>query len=147
MTRLIVLPNDQLQLQLESPLPAAGLAQSINSGSLPEVILHNYPGQVPPLRAVCVGSQVVIFPRDPLEAAPARRLPLLSARPQAVLCGMAEGLTTNQIAERLGISPRTVEHHMVTLRKHLGEGSRPQLVARAITLGLISPALPPPIEP
>ena len=71
MTRLLILPNDQLQLQLESPLPAAGLAQSINSGSLPEIILHNYPGPVPPLRAVCVGSQVVVFPRDPLEAAPA----------------------------------------------------------------------------
>lgn len=143
MTRLIILPNDQLQLQFDSPLPAAGLAHSINSGQLPEVILHNFPGAVPRLSAICVGGQVVVFPTNMLEAPTPRQTPQITARMQAVLQGLAEGLTTAQIAGRLNLSPRTVEHHISALRQHLGGGTRPQLIARAVTLGLISPIRPP----
>ncbi len=138
MTRLIILPNDQVQLQLESPLPAAELAESINAGKVPEVILNAYPAPIPTLLAVCVGAQVVAFPADPLNAIPLGNQAMLTPRLLAVLNGLADGLTTNQIAMQVGVSARTVEHHITALRKRLGVEKRLQLAARAIALGLIS---------
>lgn len=136
MTRIIIHPNDRVQIQLESPLPAAALAASINAGEIPAFILEQYPGEIPRLHAVRAGTLVVILPAEsPMDHA--STTPVLSARQQAVLQALAQGLTSGQIARQLGFSPRTVEYHLSVLRKRLGEGSRPQLVARAVLLGLI----------
>lgn len=48
----------------------------------------------------------------------------LTRRELEVLCLLAEGLTNNQIAERLVISPRTVENHLVSLYSKLQVSSR-----------------------
>lgn len=139
MTRVFILPNDQIQIQLESPLPAAGLAACINKGEIPPVILACYPGEIPPLCAICVGSQVVVLPAGTLPEKSALSRPALSPRQKDVLQALAQGLTSGQIAHRLGICQRSVEYHIAVLRQRLGEGSRPQLVARAVAQGLISP--------
>lgn len=61
----------------------------------------------------------------------------LTARERQVLELLSEGLTTQQIGRRLGISPRTVETHVSKLYRKLDVRTRVQAVARAASLGLI----------
>ena len=51
----------------------------------------------------------------------------------------AEGLTNEQIGERLFISESTVRFHLQKLKAKLGARSKTELIARAIRKGLISP--------
>lgn len=50
---------------------------------------------------------------------------------------MADGLTNEAIAERLGIAPRTVKTHVQNLIVRLAARDRTSVVARALRLGLI----------
>ena len=73
------------------------------------------------------GSRV---PRRP--HAGARRQPDgLTARESQVLSLLAEGLPDAEIADRLVISPRTVEHHVAAILTKLGVRSRHDAAARA----------------
>lgn len=54
----------------------------------------------------------------------------LSPREEEVLRHLAEGLTDRQIAEQLGISPRTVESHVGAVLGKLGVRNRAQAAAR-----------------
>jgi DNA-binding NarL/FixJ family response regulator len=63
----------------------------------------------------------------------------LTRREHEVLLMVSQGLTMQQAAHRLGISPRTVETHVAKLYRKLGVRSRVQAVARAAQLGLIEP--------
>jgi len=60
----------------------------------------------------------------------------LSAREQEVLAMIAEGLSTKQMASRLGISPRTVESHISRAYRKLSVRTRVQAVARAAQAGI-----------
>ena len=70
-----------------------------------------------------------------------RRLPALlrdagvTGREAEVLALVGEGLSNPEIAERLFLSLRTVEHHIGWLRRKLGVESRAQMVARAVAAG------------
>ena len=61
----------------------------------------------------------------------------LTLREHEVLMLISEGLTMRQMANRLGISPRTVESHMAKLYRKLDVRTRVQAVSRAVSLGLI----------
>ncbi len=63
----------------------------------------------------------------------------LTAREQEVLSLLADGLTTDEIAEALVISPHTVARHRENLMSKLGLHSRSELVKYAIRKGLIKP--------
>ncbi|MEZ0234546.1 MAG: LuxR C-terminal-related transcriptional regulator [Actinomycetota bacterium] len=63
----------------------------------------------------------------------------LTAREHEILMLVSQGLTMQQAARRLGISPRTVETHVAKLYRKLGVRTRVQAVARAVHLGLIEP--------
>jgi len=62
---------------------------------------------------------------------------LLSEREQQVFRLVAEGNSTNQIAEILSVSPKTVEKHRTNLMKKMGLKDRLELVKHAIRLGIV----------
>jgi DNA-binding NarL/FixJ family response regulator len=61
----------------------------------------------------------------------------LTPREHEVLMLIGKGLTMRQMANRLGISPRTVETHMAKLYRKLEVRTRVQAVSKAVSLGLI----------
>jgi RNA polymerase sigma factor (sigma-70 family) len=61
----------------------------------------------------------------------------LTPREQEVLRLLAEGLSTKEIAEKLCISPKTVENHRANTMNKLGLHSTVELVRYAARLGLI----------
>lgn len=66
----------------------------------------------------------------------------LTPREREVLALVAAGHTSNQIAERLVLSVRTIESHRASLRRKLGRPSRSDLVRHAQLLNLV-PAVAP----
>lgn len=68
---------------------------------------------------------------DPIEA--------LTARQREVLQLVAEGHTSKDIAERLGLSFKTVEAHRAQIMERLGIHDVASLVRFAVRMGLISP--------
>ena len=61
----------------------------------------------------------------------------LSDRQRSVLELIADGLTSEEIGEQLGMSPRTVKAHSDVLRRKLGVRYRRLLGAEARRRGLI----------
>jgi DNA-binding NarL/FixJ family response regulator len=102
----------------------------------------------PVLRRVLAGERVIDpaledasvtslgrFARQAREGSRAEAM--LSPREMQILLLMGDGLTMQQIARRLGISPRTVETHATNLYRKLDVRTRVQAVAKAATIGLI----------
>jgi DNA-binding NarL/FixJ family response regulator len=63
---------------------------------------------------------------------------LLGAREQQVLCLVAEGLSSQTIAARLGIATGTVDVHRRNILRKLGLHSAVDLTRYAISIGLVS---------
>lgn len=61
----------------------------------------------------------------------------LTSREQEVMRLLAEGLMTREVADRLYISPKTVENHRANLMKKLSLSTTIELVRYAARLGLI----------
>lgn len=61
----------------------------------------------------------------------------LDLREIEVLQLLADGLTNQEIAERLGVAPRTVKTYVQHLMTKLGASDRTQAVAQGLRLGLI----------
>ncbi len=61
----------------------------------------------------------------------------LTPREKEVMTLVAEGLTTNQIGERLFISPKTVENHRSSIIRKLDLRSSIEVARYAVRLGLI----------
>jgi DNA-binding NarL/FixJ family response regulator len=73
-----------------------------------------------------------------LSKMPAKASIELTARQREVLKHIAEGWSTKEIAQRLGISPKTVEAHRTQLMERLGIRDIPGLVRYAIRVGLVT---------
>ena len=67
----------------------------------------------------------------------------LSNRERQVLQLSAEGLKTNEVAERLFISPRTVETYRAGIMKKLGIRNQSELVRFAVERGIVGGDSPP----
>jgi len=63
---------------------------------------------------------------------------VLTARELQVLAVAAEGLTSRQIANRLGVRERTVTTHLGRIYGKLGVGSRVAAIRSAARSGLVS---------
>ena len=61
----------------------------------------------------------------------------LTARELDVLRLVATGMRNSQIAERLVVSPKTVDHHVSAILGKLGVKTRTEAAARANRLGII----------
>ena len=61
----------------------------------------------------------------------------LTPREQEVMVLLAEGLSTQQVADKLFISPKTVENHRTNIMRKLGLHSTLELVRYAAKLGII----------
>jgi DNA-binding CsgD family transcriptional regulator len=73
------------------------------------------------LAAGCQGARTPAL----TDLALASRAPVrLSARQQQIVCLAAAELTNRQIAERLGLSVRTVGNHLVSAYQRLGTNDR-----------------------
>jgi DNA-binding NarL/FixJ family response regulator len=68
---------------------------------------------------------------------PESRYDTLSSREQEILILLAEGKATKQIAEKLFISPKTVENHRSNIMQKLGLHSTIDLFRYAMKMGLI----------
>ncbi len=75
------------------------------------------------------------------EKPPIKGYDLLSEREQQVFRLVAEGNSTNKIADLLSVSPKTVEKHRTNIMKKLGLKDRLDLVKEAIRIGIIDPEL------
>jgi DNA-binding CsgD family transcriptional regulator len=62
----------------------------------------------------------------------------LTEREVEVLALVAAGLRNGQIAERLFLSPRTVDHHVSAILRKLGAGTRGEAASMGIRLGLLN---------
>jgi LuxR family maltose regulon positive regulatory protein len=89
---------------------------------------------------------LAVFPVDePEQATPARTKAAgaglaepVSERELEVLSLIAEGLTNQEIAARLYLSPHTVKAHARNIYAKLGASSRTQAVAKGRALGFLS---------
>jgi DNA-binding CsgD family transcriptional regulator len=70
--------------------------------------------------------------------APLSRGTPLSGRERECLTLASRGLTSEDIAGRLEISPRTVEFHFAGIRSKLAAANRQEAIAKAISAGLIA---------
>jgi len=61
----------------------------------------------------------------------------LTQRQEQCLYFMAKGMTMKQIAHAIGLSPKTVEHHIDALKIKLNCFSRSALIAKAFELGIV----------
>ncbi|MCZ9342674.1 helix-turn-helix transcriptional regulator, partial [Streptomyces sp. TRM76130] len=74
--------------------------------------------------------------RDPARS---ERLATLTVREREVLVQVAGGLSNDEIAERLSVSPLTVKTHVNRAMGKLGARDRAQLVVIAYESGLVRP--------
>lgn len=96
------------------------------------------------MAAALVAAQqgLVVVDPDLSDAAVAFRPPVtagedLTPREQDVLALLAEGLPNKLIADRLGISERTVKFHVAAILSKFGVHSRTEAVLRGARLGLL----------
>ena len=61
--------------------------------------------------------------------------PALSVREQQVLVLIAAGHSAKEAARRCELSPRTVQHHIESLRHKLRARNTPHAIAKAAALG------------
>jgi DNA-binding NarL/FixJ family response regulator len=74
------------------------------------------------------------------ESRPSPTLDVLTDREREVMALVAEGLTNDEIAERLYVSPMTAKTHVSRAMTKLGARDRAQLVVFAYESGLVRPA-------
>jgi FixJ family two-component response regulator len=70
-------------------------------------------------------------------AASRQRFERLTGREREVLALVVAGHANKLVAQRLGISPRTVENHRARIMEKTGAHSLPELVAQARRAGLV----------
>ncbi len=71
----------------------------------------------------------------------------LTAREREILYALGGGLTTREIAEKFGLSGRTVDVHRGSIKRKLGCGSLAEVLVKASEYKRREDGLPPPATP
>jgi NarL family two-component system response regulator LiaR len=124
-------PDDQL---IQESLEAGALGFLLKNSSIDTIataIRSVYAGQ--PFLAPEVTKALIRLKTGPVKPGTD-----LSQREQEVLALIVEGLSNEEIAERLVISPATARHHVSACIQKLGASNRAQASAMAVKLGLVS---------
>ena len=133
MTRILIFHEPDAFGVVEVEAPAERIVRAVNGGRgnayLPEL-------SAGPLYARIQGDVVVVTRNKPLSK---EELPKLSRREYEVLCLLGEGMTTAQIALKLGLRPRTIRGYVAGMKAKVHAQNIQQLVARAVALGLFRP--------
>lgn len=132
MTRILIFTAPDAFGVMEVDAPAERIVSAINRGRW-DAYLPDEPG---PLYARQQGEVVVVTHSAPVHD---EDLPKLSRREHQVLVLLGDGLTTAEIALRLGLRPRTVRGYVASMKVRLDAHNIQQLVARAVALGLFRP--------
>ena len=119
-----------------SPTPA--LFAQLDGAGIEGLFLKNAPAKeiCAGIVRIALGERVI---SDGAQAAidAAKNNEPLSTRELEVLQSVANGLTNAKIAERLSISPKTVDNHRTNLMRKLGVNSSASLIVEAVKSGLI----------
>jgi PAS domain S-box-containing protein len=110
---------------------------AMKAGAVDYVILEDEASFRPRLAhamAECLGT---VRPTTRDENAGAR-IARLTPREREVLVGLVEGGTNKRIAQKLGISPRTVELHRAQVMSRLNASSLTELLKIALAAGIVS---------
>ncbi len=91
------------------------------------ITVHRGGSVVPPTPAVKMPDET-----SPKAAGDLPRHPSLSARERSIVRLLSRGLTDNEIAERLFVSPRTVQYDLANVRKKTGLSGRAEIARWAI---------------
>jgi len=132
MTRVLIFKEPDAFSVIEVDAPAERIVAAINRGRWEDYL----PDAHGPLFARQQADVVVVTHSAPV---PVDNLPKLSRREHEVLVLLGEGLTTAQIALRLGLRPRTIRGYVANMKARLDAQNIQQLVARAVALGLFRP--------
>ncbi len=111
--------------------------KSVSLRELAEAIRRVHAGEplIPPREAAALVAEAAVTREE--ERSFLEALQTLTVREREILQALAEGLDNLAIAERLGISERTVRNHIVALLDKLGVESRLQAVVLAARHGAV----------
>lgn len=96
---------------------------------------------------VCVTERQMVMGRSPSILMPGQtmsRAAPITEREREILLWVRDGLSNQQISEKLGISALTVKNHVQKILRKLGAANRAQAVAKAMTMNALS-AMPHPM--
>lgn len=140
----------ELGMQMERSacwLPLVAFAEAPDSRQIAKAVLEGavdylvwpFDGSVLGEVLLAVESRAAIHGSARLRGAAARnRVKKLTRREREVLAGVANGLSSRLIGERLSISPRTVEIHRANMLNKLGANSTSEAIRIAIESELVS---------
>ena len=128
MTRLLFIPNPHTLLWLDQAETPGELVNAVIRGEWkPPAPYTHLTGKL----AAYWQEDLVIATAVPLKSNPVEPLPRLNRRSREILTALLDGLTTRQIALRLGVQPRTIYNHIAQLKLQLGAGTRAELAGKA----------------
>ncbi|MFJ9695963.1 response regulator [Kitasatospora sp. NPDC101183] len=145
-TRVLILTTFEIDEYVAQAL-RAGAGGFLGKGAAPEELLAAVrtvaagDALLSPAATRAVIDQFLAQP-DLAAATPAGRLDVLTAREREVMSMAATGLTNEEIAEKMFVSPFTVRTHIHRAMSKLDARDRAQLVAIAYQSGLVPPGRP-----
>jgi two-component system invasion response regulator UvrY len=101
---------------------------------------------------MAVSTEIAVFLATQVGGSPLERLKRLTTKESEVLELVASGLSVKEIAQRLGLTAKTVQSHRNSLRKKLGAQTDVELCLIALRSGLVdihrpAPEVDAPAEP
>ena len=141
------LPRAVQVVVLESPLPSE--LREMAAAGVPVVVLAERAEPADALAAAQLGAhalltkncslaELTVAIRGVSSGAPAAPMARLTARQRQVLELIVEGLDNSQIADRLGVSERTVRAHVSAVLERLGVANRTQAAVAALQRGWLA---------